>query len=56
MSDKENLKNMLDNLINDKAEDAQVNFHSYLQSKMQDVLGNEVPPTDAPSDEKNTEE
>jgi hypothetical protein len=38
MSDKTQLQGMLDNLINDKAEEAQINFHQYLQDKMKDVL------------------
>ena len=39
MSDnKEQLGNMLDNLINDKSEQAQIDFHDYLRSKMQDVI------------------
>ena len=42
MADREKLQNMLDNLINQKAEQAQVNFHDYLQSKMQEVAKNEV--------------
>ena len=40
MSVKQELNDMLDNLINNKPEDAQVNFHSYLKGKMQDVIGN----------------
>jgi hypothetical protein len=39
MSDKDKLQNMLDNLINQKPEQAQVDFHDYLQGKMQDVMG-----------------
>ena len=38
MSDKEALNKMLDNLINDKGEQAQVHFHDYLQGKMQEVI------------------
>ena len=60
MSDKEQLRNMLDNLINNKAEDAQVNFHSSLQGKMQDVLGTAVPGGDeteaAPAEETSDKE
>lgn len=55
MSDKEQLRNMLDNIINDKAEDAQVNFHSYLQGKMQEVLGTAAP-AEAPEAETKTDE
>jgi hypothetical protein len=39
MADTNKLQDMLDNLINDKSEQAQVNFHEYLRSKMQDVVG-----------------
>lgn len=43
MSDNDKLQNMLDNLINQKPEQAQVNFHDYLQGKMQDVMvGNDA--------------
>lgn len=38
---KEMLKKMLDNLINDKPEDAQVNFHAYLGSKMKQEVHDE---------------
>jgi hypothetical protein len=39
MADKDKLRNMLDNLINDKSEQAQVDFHDYLGPKMKDTLG-----------------
>ena len=35
---KDTLGNMLDNLINNKPEQAQVDFHDYLRTKMQDVI------------------
>lgn len=38
MADKEALNKMLDNLVNDKGEQAQVHFHDYLQGKMQEVI------------------
>jgi len=38
MSEKEQLDKMLDNIIKDKGEQAEVHFHDYLQGKMQDVL------------------
>lgn len=38
MADTDKLKDMLDNLINDKPEQAQVDFHAYLQDKMQEVI------------------
>ena len=39
MDEKEKLRSMLDNLINDNGEEAELDFHSYLQGKMQDELG-----------------
>ena len=39
MADTDKIRNMLDNLINDKAEQAQVDFHDYLQGKMKEVTG-----------------
>jgi len=38
MADTEQLGKMLDNLINNKGEDAEVHFHDYLQGKMQEVI------------------
>jgi len=38
MSDKVQLDKMLDNIIKDKGEQAEVHFHDYLQGKMQDTL------------------
>lgn len=38
MAETEKLRNMLDNLIKNKPEQAQVDFHDYLQGKMQDVV------------------
>ena len=43
MADKDKLRDMLDALIDDKSEQAQVAFHSYLETKMKDVLN---PPAD----------
>jgi hypothetical protein len=53
MSDNEKLQNMLDNLINNKPEQAQVNFHDYLQTKMQDVMGT---PAEQPTGEMEPDE
>ncbi len=50
MPDTEKLRSMLDNLINDKAEDAQINFHDYLQDKMKDVAGTQ--PAEQPDNEE----
>lgn len=38
MADKDKLQAMLDSLIDNKDEQAQVHFHSYLEDKMKDVL------------------
>lgn len=43
MPDTKKLSNMLDDLINNNAEQAQVNFHDYLQDKMQDVQSDQEP-------------
>ncbi len=42
MADTEELGKMLDNLINNKGEQAEVHFHDYLQSKMQEVIHGET--------------
>ena len=42
MADTEKLKDMLDNLINGKPEQAQVVFHDYLKGKLNGALGQEV--------------
>lgn len=39
MADKDKLRRMLDNLVNDNTEQAQVDFHDYLGDKMKDTLG-----------------
>ena len=39
MSDKEHLKSMLNNLINDNQEQASMDLHNYLTGKMQEVAG-----------------
>lgn len=42
MADKEKLRDMLDNLIDDKSEQAQVDFHDYLGDKMKEVLDDDT--------------
>jgi hypothetical protein len=42
MADTQKLKDMLDNLINNKPEQAQTVFHDYLKDKVTKVLGHEV--------------
>ena len=41
--DREALKNMLNNLINDKQEEATLDLHNYLSAKMKDVTGFATP-------------
>ena len=55
MADKEKLRNMLDNLIDDKSEQAQVDFHDYLGDKMKDTLGVTPPETDTDVDAVETD-
>ena len=47
MADTEKLRAMLDNIIDDKGEQAQIEFHSYLQDKMQEVMSGEEPGDEA---------
>lgn len=39
MDNRENLRSMLNNLINDKQEEASLDLHNYLTAKMRDVAG-----------------
>ena len=39
MDNRENLRSMLNNLINDKSEEASLDLHNYLTAKMRDVAG-----------------
>lgn len=55
MADKDKLRNMLDNLINDKGEQAQVDFHDYLGDKMKDTLGVVSPEADKDVDAVETD-
>lgn len=43
MADKELLKNVIDSIVNDKGEEAEINFHKYLPGKMREILGTEEP-------------
>lgn len=49
MANTEKLSKMLDDLINNKPEQAQVDFHEYLRGKMQEVVKGDHPD----SEEKN---
>lgn len=40
MSDKEKLYSMVDAIINNEHEKAEVDFHGYLQGKMQNMVSN----------------
>lgn len=53
MSDNEQLDKMLDNIMDDKSEQAEINFHDYLQGKMQEVLHGVIP--DVQDNETNDE-
>ena len=50
MSDKNELENMLTNIIDDKSEQAQTHFHTYLQGKMQEVMTDDDEGSDKQSD------
>lgn len=39
MDKREALKSMITNLINDRSEEASLDFHSYLTDKMRDISG-----------------
>ena len=38
MVDKSKLKDMLDSMIDDNSDQAQVDFHSYLEDKMKEIV------------------
>jgi hypothetical protein len=42
MADNNALGDMLDNLVQNKPEEAQVNFHDYLQARVQEILGKDA--------------
>ncbi len=52
MSDKEQLDKMLDSIIGDKTEQAEIHFHDYLQDKMQEVIHGEVEDSDDKSEKE----
>lgn len=43
MADTDKLSDVLDNLIDNNSEQAQVNFHDYLQGKMQEIIQQDSP-------------
>lgn len=47
MDKREQLRSMLNHLINDKPEEATLDLHSYLSTKMQEVMGLAATPRDA---------
>lgn len=51
MADKELLKSVLNDLINDKHEQASVSLHSYLTTKTQEVAGLAQQQTEVTDDE-----
>jgi hypothetical protein len=44
MTDKTKLSDMLDNLVNDNQDEAQANFHDFLQTRVQEILGKGTEP------------
>jgi len=52
MADKELLKSVLNDLINDKHEQASVSLHSYLTTKTQEVAGLAQQHTEVTDDEE----
>jgi len=50
MDKRDALKNMLNNLINDKPEEASLDFHNYVTAKMKDVAGIAAPAEAAPEE------
>ena len=53
MVDKTKLKDMLDSMIDDNSEQAETEFHSYLEDKMKDVIN---PVADVEEDESKSTE
>jgi len=49
MPNTEKLKDMLDNLVNGKPEQAQVAFHDYLKNKLHKVIGGNADVTETPN-------
>ncbi len=56
MTNTEKLKDMLDNLINGKSEQAQVVFHDYLKSKLNGVVGSDDKTIEPVQSTENSEE
>ena len=54
MDKREALKSMLNNLINDKHEEATLDLHGYLTAKMQEVSGIGSPAPSAEIDDNNS--
>lgn len=46
MNDKEELKSMITNMIDDKTTEAEVDFHNYLKGRMADVISAGNAPAD----------
>ena len=52
MADKDKLNQMLDDLIDNKGEQAEIHFHDYLQTKMQEIIHGEDLADEQNSDEE----
>lgn len=56
MDNRENLRSMLNNLINDKQEEASLDLHNYLTAKMRDVAGISPASTSTDTDDVGTDD
>lgn len=56
MADKAKLNDMVDNMIGQSPEQAQIDFHEYLKTKFSDVIGGEPEGETNDSDNKDNEE
>lgn len=51
MADKDKLRNMLDAIVDDNNDQAQVDFHGYLENKMREIIN----PAEEVKDDDDTE-
>lgn len=56
MDKKEHLKSMLTNMVHDRNEEATVDFHNYLQSKMREIVAPAVESQTEQTSEQKVEE
>ena len=55
MAETDGIRDMVDNMIANKPEQAEVRFHDYLQPKMQEILGIRRPGAAEETDDKETD-